>query len=593
MARILALHRLSSPTHRHHLTHQNPLTEPSRPFPLHHAQTMEDFRKTHARFIKLGLDSITPHSGELLSAVALSTWGNLDYALSIFLHLENPCTFEFNVMIRAQVNHCQPESALQLYVKMLEQVNPDNFTFPFVLKASALLSDIRGGMQLHGHTIKFGFQDDVFIHNSLINLYGKCGRIEFSSKVFELLGPNRTVASWSSLIAAKSRVGLWVDSLHLFAKMSHESLKPDESSMTTALSSCSNLGSLDLGRSIHCSLVRNHTSLNIITLTSLLHMYMNCGQADKGMLIFESMLEKNLWTYSAAISGLAMHGHAGKALKVFSDMLRKHDPLLLPDEAIYVGVLSACSHSLMVEEGLRFFDEMRFEHQITPSEQHYGCIVDLLSRSGRLREAYEVVDSMPMEPTEATWRSILSACEINGRDIEIAESAYRELQKMGSVNAGDCVMLSKLYLDLRRWEEAADTRIEIVNRGLLQVPGFSKVEVKRKIYTFFSHDKSYSESAEVEEMIYQMEWQLRFEGFGTERMKIVEGKSQKIAIAFALLNTRSSVSAIRIFTNLRMCGDCHEYIALISKIFGREIIVRDRGRFHHFGHGSCSCGNCW
>ncbi|KAL0918214.1 hypothetical protein M5K25_010208 [Dendrobium thyrsiflorum] len=590
MVGSLALHQhLAWPYHHNYLKDQNSLLQPTCLVPLHQVKTMEDFRKAHAQFLKLGLDCIPPYAGELLSACALSAWGSLDYALAIFLNLEEPCTFEYNVMIRAKVNHDQSKSALQLYKEMIERsINPDNFTFPFVLKACALLSDIRGGIQLHGHAIKLGFDEDVFIHNSLINLYGKCRKIELSYKIFELMGSNRTIASWSALLSAYNRMNFCVDCLHLFAKISCEKLKPDESSMVAALSSCSNLGLLSLGRSIHCSLLRNYQTLNIIIQTSLIDMYMKCGQPDKGMLIFDKLHEKNSWTYSAVISGLAMHNYCKKALQVFSDMLNQG---LKPDEAIYVNVLSACSHAKMVEEGFKCFNQMRFDHQIKPNAQHYGCLADLMIGAGRLDEAYELIQNMPIEPTDAVWRSILSACKING-DIELAESAYSKLEQMEAVNAGDCVILSNMYAELQRWEDAAEARREIASRGLVQAPGFSQVEVKGKMHTFVSHDRSFPESDQVQEMLYQMDWQLRFEGYKTDNLRSSEGQSQKIAIAFALMNT-SSVSTIRIFTNLRMCSECHKYTELISKVFERDIIVRDRRRFHHFRLGLCSCDNCW
>ncbi|URE26986.1 PPR repeat [Musa troglodytarum] len=252
------------------------------------------------------------------------------------------------------------------------------------------------------------------------------------------MGSCRTVASWSALTAAQTRMGLWGKCLELFAMMTREGLRADESSMVSALSSAKNLGAYDLGRSVHCSLLRSFTGLNIVVQTSLIDMYISCGCLEKGIAVFEMMSEKNTWTYSVVISGLAMHGEGERALRVFSDMLhRGHEP----DEAIYVGVLSACSHA-----GLLGY---------TPDA-------------------------------------------------------------------------SQVLLDVE--EE--------------------------------------------------------------EKRRMVAAQSQKLAIAFALLNT-SQGSPIRIITNLRMGKDCHTYTALVSTIFEREIMVRDRNRFHCFRHGVCTCGDHW
>ncbi|PKA53238.1 Pentatricopeptide repeat-containing protein [Apostasia shenzhenica] len=580
---------------------QTRLQEVSSSLRLHHVKTIEDFRKIHAQFIKLGLITIPRHSGELLSACALSEWGSLQYARAIFVELDDPSTFDFNTMIRASVDHGEPESALLLFKGMKEAcVEPDKFTFPFVLKACALVSDIRGGIQVHGETIKLGFDDDVFIQNSLINLYGKCRKINHSLKVFELMGSTRSVVSWSSLLAAHSSLGLWSDCLHFFAARSRESLNPDESSMAIALSSCSNLALLNHGRCIHCSLLRRFKGLNLIIQTSLIDMYMKCGEPEKGISIFERMMEKNIWTYSAVISGLAVQGDGKEALQVFSNMLKEG---FLPDEAIYAGVLSACSHAGLVDEGLSIFDQMRFDHQIKPNVQHYGCMVDLLSRAGSLKEAYDLISEMPMKPSAAVWRCLLSACKTH-KNIDLAEKSYGNLRQMDAHNAGDCIILSNMYAALNKKEEASQVRREIFDKNMMQIPGFSKVEVRGKMHTFLSHDKHHTQRNEVDDMLHQMDWQLRFEGYRADtsevvndiceadKKKVIAGHSQKIAIAFALLNTNPG-SAIRVYTNLRMSNECHTYTALISKIFERPITVRDRNRFHSFDQGACSCGNYW
>ncbi|URE26989.1 PPR repeat [Musa troglodytarum] len=210
---------------------------------------------------------------------------------------------------------------------------------------------------------------------------------------------------------------------------------------------------------------------------------------------------------------------------------------------------------------------------------------------------------MPAAQTEAAWRCLLSACKTHG-DLELAERASRNLKELNARNSGDYINLSNLYAEAKRWSDAAMTRREMVDQGLVQTPGYSRVEVKGKMYTFVSQDKRHPQRREVYEMAYQMEWQLRLEGYTPdasqvlldveeeEKRRMVAAQSQKLAIAFALLNT-SQGSPIRIITNLRMGKDCHTYTALVSTIFEREIMVRDRNRFHCFRHGVCTCGDHW
>lgn len=591
MVEGLALHQIQKfiapPNNTPHVSENNRSREQAS-FPLspHKLKTIEEFRRVHAQYIKLGLDRVPRHAGDLLSACALSDWGCMDYAYSIFLALDDPGTFDFNTMIRAHVKDNDPEAALLLYKEMQERgVRPDNFTFPFALKTCAQLSATGEGMQIHGHLTKLGFECDVFVRNSLLNMYGKCGEMKLCCSVFEQMGSDRTVASWSAILAAHTRMGLWYECLKLFAMMTAGGLRSDESSMVSAVSSCAHLGTHDLGRSIHCSLLRNISGLNVIVQTSLVDMYLKCGCPDKGMAIFDKMPEKNKWTYSAAISGLAMHGDGEKALQVFSNMLREG---IEPDEAIYVGVLSACSHAGLLEDGFRCFDRMRLEHRIMLNAQHYGCMVDLMNRAGKLNEAYELIRSMPMGPTNVAWRCLMNACKVHG-NLELAECASKNLMQLDAHNAGDYIILSNMYAKAQRWDDAARIRAEMVDREVMQIPGYSRVEVKGKMHTFVSHDKSHPQSDEVYEMLHQMEWQLRFEGYMPDTSQV---HSQKLAIAFALVNARNQ-TPIRIVTNLRTSEECHTYIALISKIFEQEIIVRDHNRFHCFRQGACSCKGYW
>ncbi|KAG0461944.1 hypothetical protein HPP92_020420 [Vanilla planifolia] len=464
-----------------------PGQEPPRTLSLNHVENMEDFQKAHAQFIKLSLDRRGDQARGLLLACAIREWGSLDYARAVFWEIDDPDTFHFNIMIRAHVDHCEPDSALLFYQEMMEQeVRSNKYTFPFVLKACALLRDLRRGMQLHGHVVKLGLASDVFIQNSVINLYGKCLEVELSSKAFEHMGSSRTAASWSALLAAYSGVKRWSDCLRVFVAMTREKLRPDESSMVTALSSCSNLGLLDHGRSLHCFLLRNFNMLNTIVDTSLVDMYIKCGQPEKGMLIFDKMPNRNIWTYGAMISGLAFHGLGKGTFQLFYEMLKQG---IQPDETICIGLLTACREAGMVAEALSFFDQMMSKYHIPPKVQHYSCMVDILGHAGRLTEAYDLILSMPTPPTPAVWRSLLGACKLNG-DVQMAELAYTNLQQMNALNAGDCINLSNMLCKLQRWEEAAEIRKEIANRGLLQKPALSQVHVRGRTHFFASQERS-------------------------------------------------------------------------------------------------------
>ena len=568
---------------------------------LKKCSNMEEFKQSHARILKMGLFGDSFCASNLVATCALSDWGSMDYACSIFRQMDEPGSFEFNTMMRGHVKDMNTEEALITYKEMAERgVKPDNFTYPTLLKACARLPAVEEGMQVHAHILKLGLENDVFVQNSLISMYGKCGEIGVCCAVFEQMN-ERSVASWSALITAHASLGMWSDCLRLLGDMSNEGYwRAEESILVSVLSACTHLGALDLGRSVHGFLLRNVSGLNVIVETSLIEMYLKCGSLYKGTCLFQKMAKKNKLSYSVMISGLAMHGYGREGLRIFTEMLELG---LEPDDIVYVGVLNACSHAGLVQEGLQCFNRMKLEHGIEPTIQHYGCMVDLMGRAGKIDEALELIKSMPMEPNDVLWRSLLSASKVHN-NLQAGEIAAKQLFKLDSQKASDYVVLSNMYAQAQRWEDVARTRTNMFSKGLSQRPGFSLVEVKRKMHRFVSQDAGHPQSESVYEMLYQMEWQLKFEGYSPDTTQVLcdvdeeekkqrlSGHSQKLAIAYALIHT-SQGSPIRIVRNLRMCNDCHTYTKLISIIFDREITVRDRHRFHHFKDGACSCRDYW
>jgi len=568
---------------------------------LKRCNSMEEFKQVHAHVLKCGFIFDSFCMSNLVATCALTKWGSMDYACSIFTQIDEPSSFDYNTMIRGNVNNMKLEQALLVYVDMIERgVEPNKFTYPFVLKACSLLGALDEGVQIHGHVFKMGLEGDVIVQNSLINMYGKCGEMKNACDVFDGIG-EKSVASWSAIIGAHACVEMWNECVMLLGKMSSEGrCRVEESTLVNVLSACTHLGSPDLGKCIHGILLRNISELNVVVKTSLIDMYVKCGCLEKGLRVFENMSEKNKFSYTVMISGLAIHGRGKEALEVFSEMVEEG---LAPDDVVYVGVLSACSHAGLVDEGLQCFKRMQFEHKIGPTVQHYGCMVDLLGRFGMLKEAYELIKSMSIKPNDVIWRSLLSACKVH-HNLEIGEIAAKNLFTLNQSNSGDYLVLANMYAKAQKWDDVAKIRTKLAERNLVQTPGFCLVEAKRKVYKFVSQDKSIPQWNTIYDMIHQMEWQLKFEGYipdtsqvlldvdDEEKKERLKFHSQKLAIAFGLIHT-SEGSPLRITRNLRMCSDCHTYTKYISMIYEREITVRDRLRFHHFKNGSCSCKDYW
>ena len=242
-------------------------------------KSKRELKQVHAQILKSGLFSDSLCSGSLLAACALSDWGSMDYACSIFRGVGDPDTFLFNVVIRGFVRAGNWARALDLYREMLEiGVGPDKFTYPALLKACARSSALEEGKRIHGHSVKLGLGDDLFVQNSLVSMYGKCGGLKLARDVFDRTA-RKSVASWSAIIGAHTRSGEWSECLRLFREMGREgqSCRAEESAMVNVLSAITRLGALDLGKSVHASLLRNIAGLNATVETSLIDMYANCG----------------------------------------------------------------------------------------------------------------------------------------------------------------------------------------------------------------------------------------------------------------------------------------------------------------------------
>lgn len=279
---------------------------------------------------------------------------------------------------------------------------------------------------------------------------------------------------------------------------------------------------------------------------------------------------------------------------------------IVPISITFVGVLSACNHRGMVNEGLMYFDMMTKEYNVEPRLEHYGCLVDLFARAGRIQEALNLVSEMPIKPDAVIWRSLLDACCKQDASVELGEEMAKQIFEIeGSVCSGAYVLLSKLYASASRWNEVGLLRKLMSDKGVTKKPGCSLIEIDGVAHEFFAGDTTHPKSEDIYKFLNEIDEKLESMGYlpdysGAHLVdETIDGKkstlrlhSERLAIAFGLLNSRPGMP-IRVFKNLRVCSDCHKVTKLISSIYNVEIIVRDRARFHHFKDGTCSCMDYW
>ncbi|KAK9076413.1 hypothetical protein SSX86_004747 [Deinandra increscens subsp. villosa] len=584
-------------------------------------KTLDTLQQTHAQIITTGLILHTYPLTKLLSAILSSTTPtslSLPYALTTFNQSPNRTTFLFNTLISSILTHHNHHGqhthlAFSLYNQILlsrttiNSVKPNSYTYPSLFKACGSHPIwLKHGLALHAHVFKFldPNEFDQFVQASLISFYSKCGKFGVCGYLFSQTS-QPDLGLWNSVLSAYnsgvSDSGLSMEVLCLFSDMQKASeVKPNEVSFVGLINACADLGAFSQGIWAHCYIVKNNLKLNRFVVTSLIDLYVNCGFLEFARQVFDKLPKKDVFCYNAMIRGFATHGYGHKAVDLFEDMVAEG---LTPDDVTMVVIMSACSHAGLVDKGREFFCSMREKYGLGPKVEHYGCLVDLLGRAGRLNEAMEVLHTMPIQPNAAVWRSLLGATRTHG-NLDIAEVALDHLLELEPETSGNYVLLSNIYAHLKKWEGVKHVRRVMKDHGIDKTPGISVLEIDGVFHEFLTADKTHPRSQEIYLKINEISRKLHEYGHKPRTMEVLfdledeDGEdalsyhSERLAIAFALITSESG-SPIRIIKNLRVCVDCHDYTKLVSMIYKREIIVRDRNRFHCFRDGSCSCLDYW
>ncbi|CAL5202425.1 unnamed protein product [Lathyrus oleraceus] len=437
--------------------------------------------------------------------------------------------------------------------------------------------------------------------NEIITRFGLSGEVNRARMVFEGM-KERDEGTWNAMIKVCERKGFELEALGLFVRMQREGVELNFPSFISVLSVCASLASLDHGRQVHARLVRSEFDQDLYVASVLITMYVKCGDLVRAKRIFNGFPFKDVVMWNSMITGYSQHGLGEDALIVFRDMCSSG---IQPDEVTFIGVLSACSYSGKVKEGFKFFEAMKCTYQVEPGIEHYACMVDLLGRAGRVDEAMELVEKMPMEPDAIVWGALLGACR-NHMKLDLAEFAVEKIAKLEPKNAGPYVLLSHMYASRGRWRDVEVLRKKINARSVVKFPGVSWIEVEKKVHMFTGGDSKghHPEQPIITKMLEKLGGILRETGYcpdgsfvlhdvdEEEKTHSLGYHSEKLAVAYGLLKVPEGMP-IRVMKNLRVCGDCHSAIKLIAKVTGREIILRDANRFHHFKDGHCSCKDFW
>ncbi|KAK7284334.1 hypothetical protein RJT34_19079 [Clitoria ternatea] len=546
-------------------------------------KSMSELKKLHGLIITIPtIKSIIPLS-KLIDFCVDSEFGDINYADLVFRQIDVPSVYIWNSMIRGYANGHNPRMCMLLYREMIRSgYSPDNFTFPFALKASCEIGDLYCGKCFHSGIVKSGFEVDAYsatgllhmyvsfadmksglkvfdnipkwnvvawtcliagfvtidqphaalkvfedmghwgvepneitmvnalvacarsrdinagqwiyqricdagydpfmstsksnfiLANAILEMYAKCGSLKTARELFNKM-PQRQSVTWTTMINAYIQYERHQEALDLFLHMWASGFHPNKVTFLSVLNVCAHQCALALGQTVHAYLLKTSFATDITLATALIDMYAKTGELGSAKKTFDSFQNKDVVMWTSMINGLAMHGHGDEALNMFQKM--QEDGSLVPDHITYMGVLIACSHAGLVEEAKKHFNLMTKMYGIVPEREHYGCMVDILSRAGHFGEAERLMETMSVQPNNVIWGALLNGCNIH-ENVSVANQVKQRLTELEPGGSGVHILLSNIYAKAGRWEEVNVTRKGMKHKRIKKTIGHSSVELK-------------------------------------------------------------------------------------------------------------------
>lgn len=527
--------------------------------------------------------------------------GCVEDARQVFDQMVKRDVISWTSMIKGYAESGFSEQAFGFFQEMQRAgPEPDKVTFLSILNAVASPQVLKWGEEVHAHITAAGYDTDIRIGTALVNMYAKCGSMNDAQEVFDKM-MTRDTFTWNTLIGGYAAGGYSEEALAAFEKMQCEDLlQPNKITYMNILNTCANSGALEWGKKIHAQLLNLGTVSDVGVGNALVYMYAKCGSISDARHVFDQMAHRDVISWTTLIRGYAQYGSGKDALELFKQMKREG---VQPDELTFVGVLSACSHAGLVDEGRHYFASLSRDYGLEPTIEHYGCMVDLLGRAGHLDEAEDVIKNMPLKAGAPIWGALLGACKIHG-NLAMAERAAEQCLRCQPHDAGVYVLLSHMYAEAGELGSVAKLRKLMDDRRVKKEPGRSWIVIDNQVHSFLADDRAHPQTEQIWAELERLALEMKTAGYVPDTRIVLHDvdeelkeqalchHSERLAIAFGLISTPPG-QPIHIFKNLRVCPDCHTATKFISRIVGREIVARDANRFHHFKNGVCSCGDYW
>ncbi|ESW05142.1 hypothetical protein PHAVU_011G155600 [Phaseolus vulgaris] len=544
------------------------------------AQNLRWGRGLHGMVVKSGLESNVCVCNSLLSMYSQA--GKSGDAEFVFHRMRERDIISWNSMMASHVENGKYPRALQLLIEMLQTRKATNY-------------------MVHTFVILLGLHSNLIIGNALVTMYGKFGSMAEAKRVCKIM-PEKDEVTWNALIGGHADNKETNAAIEAFNLLREEGVAVNYITIVNLLTLAiiGNLTLLDEGQQLHSLIIKHGFESNDYVLNATMDMYGKCGEIDDVFRILPQPRSRSQRSWNILISALARHGFFQQAREAFHEML---DLGLRPDHVTFVSLLSACSHGGLVDVGLAYFSSMSTEFCVPIGIEHCVCIIDLLGRAGRLAEAESFINKMPVPPNDLVWRTLLASCKIHG-NLELARKAADRLFELDSSDDSAYVLYSNVCASTRRWRDMEDIRKQMESHNIKKKPACSWIKLKSQVTTFGMGDQYHPQNAQIYAKLEELKKIITEAGYVPDTSYSLQdtdeeqkehnlwNHSERIALAFGLINSPEGLP-LRIFKNLRVCGDCHSVFKMVSQIIGRKIILRDAYRFHHFSNGMCSCLDYW
>ncbi|TKY62060.1 Pentatricopeptide repeat-containing protein [Spatholobus suberectus] len=536
---------------------------------------------------------------------AYMEFGLVDLALKVFDEMPEKNSVSYNAVLSGFCQNGEGLEALELFIKMVEEgLELTDFSLTSGVDACGLLGDYKVSKQVHGFAVKFGFGSNGCVEAALLDMYTRCGRMVDAEKMFlrwEL--EEFSSVAWTSMICGYARNGRMEEAISLFhVGRSDGKLRMDEVAAASVLGLCGTVGHLDMGKQIHCHVVKCGLQSNMEVGNALVSMYFKCGNVDDAMRMFNDMPCTDVVSWNTLISGNLMLRQGDRALEVWVKMREEG---IKPDQITFVLIISAYrqTNSNLVDDCRSLFDSMRAVYQIEPTSEHYASFISVLGRWGLLQEALQTINKMPFQPSALVWRSLLDGCRLH-KNTMIGKWAAQNILSLEPKDPSTFILVSNLYSASGRWDRSEMVMENMREKGFRKHPAQSWIICQKKIHTFYPRDRSHPQEKDIYsglEILILECLKLGYEPDTSFVLHEVEEHhkktflfhhSAKLAATYGILMTKPG-KPIRVVKNILLCGDCHAFLKYASIVTKRDIFLRDSSGFHYFSNGQCSCKDCW